>query len=199
MELFAVRSFPDPVERVRIESRKLSESSRSSPLTQWRAGRLHAGLTEGGRVETDRQATALVGVVPEADTCTNAKQHIHEYHRWTPRSMSTSGYEVVDEVSVGGKVAWSEWKTVRAEFRNFAELPSARGVCTSSPVLKCHGLEWAIECYAGGNRKSSEEDVHISMFFAQPVLHSDKQDPDQVRNQSPVGGQGGRCSMIDRW
>ena len=58
-----------------------------------------------------------------------------------------------------------EWLTIRAVFHNFAKLPSQRGVCTLSPVLKCHGLEWQIELYPGGHGKSSEDYVYVSLFL----------------------------------
>ena len=70
-----------------------------------------------------------------------------------------SGYEVVDEVRFGDQegVA-SEWKTIRAVFPNFAELPSERGDQTDSPVLKCHGLKWTIEIFPGGVDSDKSED-----------------------------------------
>ena len=76
-------------------------------------------------------------------------------------------YEVVDEVRFGDRegVLPSEWKTIRAVFPNFAELPSQRGNVTLSPVLKCHGLEWRIQLYPGGDRQSSEDDVFVSVFL----------------------------------
>ena len=76
----------------------------------------------------------------------------------------SSGYEVVDKGHVGGReqVA-SEWKTIQVVFHDFAELPSERGDLTLSPVLKCHGLEWQIMLYPGGQQKSSEDDVFISL------------------------------------
>ena len=81
-----------------------------------------------------------------------------------------SGYEVVDVVryedqEVSQEGVASEWKTVRAVFPNFAELPAGRDDFTESPVLKCHGLEWTIELYPGGNDNSSEEDVCVSMYL----------------------------------
>ena len=75
--------------------------------------------------------------------------------------MST-GYKVVDEVIVGGEeqVA-SDWQTIRATFRNFAELPSKRGEMTESPVLECHGFKWALELYPGGSTNSHEDKAQL--------------------------------------
>ena len=79
-----------------------------------------------------------------------------------------SEYEVVDEIRYGeqeeqvASVA-SEWKTVRAVFPNFAELPSERGVQIDSPNLKCHGLEWRVEIFPGGDDSSSKNDAFVSM------------------------------------
>ena len=79
----------------------------------------------------------------------------------------SSGYEVVDESHVGGQEgAASEWKTIRAVFHNFEELPSERGDQTESKVLKCHGLEWTIALYPGGHRNSSKEDEFVSFFLS---------------------------------
>ena len=71
----------------------------------------------------------------------------------------SSGYEVVDEVRCGDQehnkeLIASEWKTIRAVYPNFAQLPSERGDCTWSPVLKCHGLEWTVGLYPGGHKNS---------------------------------------------
>ena len=79
----------------------------------------------------------------------------------------SSGYKVVDEGHVGGKsqVA-SRWATIRAVFHNFADLPSERGDETDSPVLKCHGLEWQLELYPGGDTESSEENVFVSLYLS---------------------------------
>ncbi len=78
----------------------------------------------------------------------------------------SSGYEVVDEGHVGGREQFpSEWKTIRAVFHNFADLPSQRDIVTPSTVLKCHGLEWQIMLYPGGNDNSSEEEVFVSLFL----------------------------------
>ena len=75
-------------------------------------------------------------------------------------------HEVVDEVHVGGREQVpSEWKTIRAVFHNFAELPSKRGDMTQSPVLECHGFKWTVGIYPGGSRKSSEENVTCSIFL----------------------------------
>ena len=78
----------------------------------------------------------------------------------------SGGYEVVDEDHVGGRegVA-SEWKTIRAVFHNFANLPSKRNDCTESKVLKCHGSEWQIRLFPGGDRNSSKESVFVSLFL----------------------------------
>ena len=73
----------------------------------------------------------------------------------------SSGYEVVDGGHVGGPL--SEWKTIRAVFHNFAELPSERNGCTLSPVLKCHGSEWQIMLYPGGDEYSSADNVFVSL------------------------------------
>ena len=79
--------------------------------------------------------------------------------------MST-GYKVVDEVTVGDdEQVMSEWQTIRATFRDFATLPSERGVRTDSPVLKCHGLEWQIIIYPGGHNTSRADNVFCSMFL----------------------------------
>ncbi len=80
-------------------------------------------------------------------------------------------YEVVDEVRFGDQEhdkegVPSEWKTVRAVFPNFAELPSKRGDFTLSPVLKCHGLEWRIRLHPGGDTISSEKDVFVSLYLS---------------------------------
>lgn len=82
-----------------------------------------------------------------------------------------SGYEVVDEVRLGDQEASqegvaSEWKTIRAVFPNFAELPSERGDETHSPVLKCHGFKWTINIFPGGDRKSSKRDDFVSVYLS---------------------------------
>ena len=78
-----------------------------------------------------------------------------------------SRYRVVDEGHVGGQAQVTpEWVTIRAVFHDFLlSFSSQRGVCTQSPVLKCHGLEWRIELYPGGSSKSSEEDVFVSIYL----------------------------------
>ena len=76
----------------------------------------------------------------------------------------SGGYEVVDEGHVGGQEQFpSAWKTIRTQFHDFADLPSERYDCTESPVLQCHGLEWQIQLYPGGDTESSEDDVFISL------------------------------------
>ena len=75
-----------------------------------------------------------------------------------------SGYEVVDEGHVGDQGQFpSEWKTIRVVFHNFADLPSNRGDNTESPVLKCHGLEWQVRLYPGGDDSSSKNYAFVSM------------------------------------
>ena len=78
----------------------------------------------------------------------------------------SSGYEVVNEVHVGGQeqVA-SEWKTNRVVFHDFAGLSSKRGDCTLSPVLECHGLKWRIALYPGGKESSNEKEVYVALFL----------------------------------
>ena len=88
----------------------------------------------------------------------------------------SSGYEVVDEVCFGEQEGVpSEWKTARAMFPDFAALSSGRGDRTDSPVLKCHGLEWRIWLYPGGDRYS----IHFNVF-AQRVLLKRKEGQGQV-------------------
>ena len=79
----------------------------------------------------------------------------------------SSGYEVVDEDRGGGgqEGVASEWKTIRAVFPNFAGLPAKRDDHTESKVLKCHGFEWTVALYPGGDEKSSEEGVYVSMYL----------------------------------
>ena len=75
-------------------------------------------------------------------------------------------YEVVDEDHGGGlEGVASEWKTIRAVFPNFVGLPAKRGDFAESKVLKCHGLEWQIRLFPGGNNKSSEENVFVSLYL----------------------------------
>ena len=82
----------------------------------------------------------------------------------------SSGYEVVDKGHVGGQEQISsDWKTIQVVFHDFAELPSKRGDRTLSPVLKCHGLEWQIQLFPGGDNNSridpnsSDEDECITL------------------------------------
>ena len=69
--------------------------------------------------------------------------------------MSTNT-EIVDVGHVGGveEVA-SDWKGIRAVFHNFASLASERGKFVSSPLLGCHGLQWRIDLYPGGDARTS--------------------------------------------
>ena len=78
----------------------------------------------------------------------------------------SSGYEVVSENNVGEEGVASEWKTIRTTFRNFAGLSSKRGDRTKSPVHECHGLDWRIELFPGGDVISSEENEYITLRLA---------------------------------
>ena len=78
----------------------------------------------------------------------------------------SAGHKVVDEVFVGGsEQIRSEWQTIRATFRNFAQLPSKRGDMTESLVLECHGLKWTIQLFPGGDTNSKEDEVFCSLFL----------------------------------
>ena len=103
----------------------------------------------------------------------------------------SSGYEVVDEDHVGGRdqVA-SEWKTIRAVFHNFANLPSKRGDQTESKVLKCHGLEWQIQLYPGGHTKTRGEDVSISFFLSSVSCSNANKIRAKHRIRVPSAGKG---------
>ena len=111
----------------------------------------------------------------------------------------SSGYEVVDEVCFGEQEGVpSEWKTARAMFPDFAALSSGRGDRTDSPVLKCHGLEWRIWLYPGGDRYSSKEDVFISMYLHSESCSNAKKVRAKFRIRIPSGGRtvGGEAFRI---
>ena len=99
----------------------------------------------------------------------------------------SSGYEVVDETIVGGnEQVPSEWKTIRATFRNFAELPSERGDKTESSILECHGLEWTIQLYPG---VFSENDARSSVFLCSKSCSERKNIMVEIRIRIPSAGE----------
>ena len=85
----------------------------------------------------------------------------------------SSGYEVVDEVHVGGHdQVESEWKTIRAVFHNFASLPSKKVDNIKSPVLECHGLKWTIQLFPGGAYDDST--AYLSVYLESQSCSSTK-------------------------
>ena len=108
------------------------------------------------------------------------------------------GYEVVDEDHVGGREHFlSEWKTIRAVFHNFEELPSERGHQTESKVLKCHGLEWQIQLFPGGDSNSSEEDVFVSIFLSSMSCTSTNKIRAKYRIRVPSAGRSAGNKKFD--
>ena len=96
----------------------------------------------------------------------------------------SSGFEVVDEGHVGGREqVSSEWKTIRATFHHFE-----RGDKTESPVLECHGLRWKVQVYPGGNIKSSEEEVFVSLFLKSLSCSGTKMVKAQAQFRVPSAG-----------
>ena len=115
----------------------------------------------------DRPLTSVVLSYPAADFAPIRRHNKHN-------KMMSSRYEVVDEGHVGGREQFlSEWKTIRAVFHNFADLPFVRGRVRSSPVLKCHGSEWKVQLYPGGSKKSSAEEVFVSLFLLSKSCSND--------------------------
>ena len=105
----------------------------------------------------------------------------------------SSGYEVVDEVRFGDQEGFpSEWKTIRAVFPNFAELPSKRDDHTDSPVLKCHGMEWDIWLCPGGDSTSSNEEVFISIYLYNKSCSKTNRVKAKYRIRVPSAGRGWR-------
>ena len=78
----------------------------------------------------------------------------------------SNGFEVVDEGHVGGGREHfpSEWKTIRAVFHNFSDLPSERHSIVDSPVLKCHRLEWQIRLFPVGHGNSNVGYICLNLW-----------------------------------
>jgi speckle-type POZ protein len=69
-------------------------------------------------------------------------------------------------VDIVGEPVLSEKHTIRVEFRNFANLPHDRGEETSSSALLCHGYQWELCIYPGGDDAESNKDtVYLSLYL----------------------------------
>ena len=113
----------------------------------------------------------------------------------------SGAYEIVDEVRVGGneQVA-SEWKTIRAVFPYFAELPSEPDRRTDSPVLKCHGLEWRIELFSAGDAgdgASSGEDAFVAVYLRSMSCTSTNKIRARFRIRIPSEGKAAEGGKFD--
>ena len=66
----------------------------------------------------------------------------------------------------GREVARTQWKTIRHTFHSFANLNAHRGTSVGSPKIECHGLQWKIKLYPGGEWESSESATFVSIFLS---------------------------------
>lgn len=80
--------------------------------------------------------------------------------------MSSNSSRVVGVCHAG--VGWTktEWQTIRAVFHDFPSLPSDRiSSLELSPTVVCHGLEWQLWVYPGGDENSSETSQHATIYL----------------------------------
>jgi speckle-type POZ protein len=66
---------------------------------------------------------------------------------------------------VGTEQTLSEKHIIRFVFLDFANLPHDRDELTFSPVALCHGHQWKLQFYPGGDRDSCEENNFLSLFL----------------------------------
>jgi speckle-type POZ protein len=59
----------------------------------------------------------------------------------------------------------SKKHTIRVVFHNFANLPHDRLKHTECPVTLCHGYEWKVLLFPGGDATSNRDTVHVSLYL----------------------------------
>jgi hypothetical protein len=59
--------------------------------------------------------------------------------------------------------ALSETHTIRFVFHDFENLPHKRKLFKKSSNIWCHGYQWRLELFPGGNHLSKEDPVHLSL------------------------------------
>jgi hypothetical protein len=59
----------------------------------------------------------------------------------------------------------SETHTIRFVFHDFANLPHTRDELTISSVVLCHGYQWKLLLYPGGDYLSDEDEFYLSLFL----------------------------------
>jgi speckle-type POZ protein len=69
------------------------------------------------------------------------------------------------EQVVGREQVLSETHTIRVVFRDFENLPHSRHDETASSVLLCHGYQWKLQLYPGGNIDFGEDEVYLSLYL----------------------------------
>ena len=73
-----------------------------------------------------------------------------------PESNATRGEERMPMVL-------SEPRTIRVVVHDFEQLP---GLCTTTPVLDCHGLKWTVQIYPKGFRQVAEgEETYVAVVL----------------------------------
>ena len=86
--------------------------------------------------------------------------------------MSTKRKHIVDSVVVGealpttGAGLLSEEHTIVATFVDFAKLSHKTGSLVESPPMKCHGHDWSIHLYPGGDTNNKQMAIFVKMHRA---------------------------------
>jgi speckle-type POZ protein len=90
-----------------------------------------------------------------------------------PRGKIVAVDHVGGEQVVVREQVLSETHTIRVVFHGFANLPHARGDQTASSALLCHGSQWKLRLYPGGQNVSNEDEVYLSVFLYCVSMESD--------------------------
>jgi speckle-type POZ protein len=76
-----------------------------------------------------------------------------------------SSAELITVHHVGNEQALSKKHTIRVVFHNFEKLPHDRDEYTESPVTLCHGYQWKLALFPGGDDESPKDTVHLSLYL----------------------------------
>jgi hypothetical protein len=71
-----------------------------------------------------------------------------------------------EQVVVRTEQVLSETHTIRVVFLDFANLPHNRDEVTKSSVVLCHGYQWKLILYPGGDLRSSSNMVCLSAYLS---------------------------------
>jgi hypothetical protein len=82
-----------------------------------------------------------------------------------PRGKLVAVDVVGGEQVVGREQVLSETHAIRVVFRDFANIPHARGDQTRSSALLCHGYQWQLQLFPGGHDASKTNTVHTSLHL----------------------------------